>query len=228
MWFGKALLGAVVLGGLADVGFGQTIYSGVRFQYGQYNEINYGGVNPTITSNQIGYMPEQLRSAYNVRRRAATMYPYPSPYTPGGAGTTFVSPYTQSMTITYGTNQPLVFSDAFPGEEVGQFGFTIDMARNEAYSNVPRIQAGGQVRPVVNAGPVVVEEKKVVATPKPTERQLKMRAIPLLNWARAERAKNVPLYQALLKEARKYDAEAVEALEKEPAPAAPPAPNPPV
>jgi hypothetical protein len=204
---GISILAAAVVCGLAMQAMGQTIYQPVRYQYGQYGEVFYGGANPALTSNDYVYLPESLRFAYRARRFAAPIYPYPSPYTPYGTGTRFFSPHTTSMSITYPEDRPLVFSDAIPYEEVGQFGYTPDDARNEAYSRVPRIQYGGgpRVEPAVAEAPAAP-----VAHAAPVDQRSK--AIPLLNWAKAERVRNPALFKALVVEARKYDAAAAEAV----------------
>jgi hypothetical protein len=204
--FAAAVVGLFVV----KAAVGQTIYEPVRYQYGQYGEVFYGGTNPALTSNDYVYLPERLRGVYRARRFAAPIYPYPSPYTPYGAGTRFVSPRTNSMTITYPEDRPLVFTDAIPYEDVGQFGYTADDARNEAYSNVPRIQYGGGPRAekaAEAAAPAAEHAPAAAADPR-------LKAIPLLNWAKAERERNPALFAALLKEARKYDASAAEAVEK--------------
>ena len=189
----------------------QTIYEGVRYQYGRYNEIYYGGANPLFTRNNYGYLPDYLQPAYTARRENASTTPYPSPYTPYGPGTRFFSPYFQSSaSVQYQVNiNPQIYSDLVPYEEVGQFGYTIDDARNEAYSHVPRIQTGA--RPSTPAAPAqpASPPRPVVATDP------RLKAIPLLNWAKAEHTRNPALYKALVQEAAKYDPAATAAFEKQ-------------
>lgn len=213
------LAAASMLGTLATQAFSQTIYEPVRYQYGQYGEVFYGGTNPVFTSNHYAYLPESLRGVYRARRFAAPVYPYPSPYMPYGPGTVFISPHVNSLSISYPENQRLVFTDAIPYENVAGFGFTPDDARNEAYANVPRIQFGGGPRtePVrAPAGATAGTAQQAPQGPQPpaTAADEHNKAIPLLNWAKAERERNPALYRSLLKEARKHDAAAVEAFER--------------
>jgi hypothetical protein len=203
-----ALIAAATFTTLANA---QTTYQPIRYQYGQYNEIFYGGSNPAFTSNNYGYLPEYMHAAYTSRRQNTTLYPYPSPYTLYGPGTPFFSPHNQSLSIQYQFNNPLIFSDSLPFEEVGQFGFTQDDARNEAYLNAPRIQFGG-AQHAQGTSPQKIENQKSKIENSPDPR---LKAIPLLNWAKAEHTRNPALYKALVQEAAKYDPDATAALEKQ-------------
>ena len=187
----------------------QTTYQPIRYQYGQYNEIFYGGSNPVFTSNNYGYLPEYMHAAYTSRRQNAAAYP--SPYMPYGPGTAFFSPHVQSLSVQYQFNNPLIFSDSLPFEEVGQFGYTQDDARNEAYLNAPRLQTGGS-RSVQGAPSPQIENRKLKIE-NHTDPRLK--AIPLLNWAKAEHTRNPALYNALIHEAAKYDPDATAALDNQ-------------
>jgi hypothetical protein len=135
---------------------------------------------------------------------------------PYGAGTRFFSPRVNGMSVTYPESGTLVFTDAFPYEDVGQFGMTADDARNEAYGNVPRVQVGGGPR---ERGPADTRSDgangAADATAPAVRQDPRSKAIPLLNWAKAERERNPALYRALLQEARKHDAGAVEMFERE-------------
>jgi hypothetical protein len=207
-----ALIAAATFTTLAHA---QTTYQPIRYQYGQYNEIFYGGSNPAFTSNNYGYLPEYMHAAYTSRRQNTTLYPYPSPYTLYGPGTPFFSPHNQSLSIQYQFNNPLIFSDSLPFEEVGQFGFTQDDARNEAYLNAPRLLTGATPRALATAPPAPQPQpaaRPAVATDP------RLKAIPLLNWAKAEHTRNPALYNALIHEAAKYDPAATAALEKQFAP----------
>ena len=137
-------------------------------------------------------------------------------YTPMGPGTAFVSPYNQDSAVATQQYVPYIFTDYLPFTEAGQFGYTVDQARNEAYANVPRIQTGyaphpGEVMGVVGEAGAPMAQQTVVATP-PTDPKLK--AIPLINWAKNEKTRNPALYKALVTEARKYDRAAVDAMER--------------
>ncbi|MCL2647467.1 MAG: hypothetical protein FWD61_10770 [Phycisphaerales bacterium] len=96
-----------------------------------------------------------------------------------------------------------IFSDRFPYEEAGRFGYTINDVRNEAYANVPRLQTMPPSPPPAPA-----------ATPSPVADQ-RLKAIPLLHWAKAEQTRNPALYKALIYEAAKYDPAATTALVKQ-------------
>src|SRR5271170_1871755 len=212
----KYVLGfALALGVANAAAMAQTVYEPVRYQYGQYGEVFYGGTNPAIASNDYVYvpssLPQGLQAAYAARRMNATTYPYPQPYmlSGSGEGAPFYSPYTQGG-MNVQTNVPYIFSDYLPGEEVSQFGFTVNDARNEAYSHVPLYQVGGGAAkaPAKSAAPMAKAKASVVSDSR-------AKAVPLLNWAKVEREQNPPLYQALLQEARKYDPAAVEKFEKD-------------
>jgi hypothetical protein len=204
------MAGAAVLAA-ASAASAQTVYAPVQYQYGQYQEVYYGGTNPAIASNAYVYLPCQLQEAARARRYNAAVYPYPSPYMVAGPGTAFVSPYRTTTTITYPVNS-FVYSDYLPYEEVGQFGYTIDDARNEAYAHVPRYQTAARTAGVVSAYSVPAAAAPVAAAPRMAHPQEK--ALPLINWAKTVRGKNVPLYNALMTEARRYDPAAVAAAER--------------
>jgi hypothetical protein len=201
-----AAVGAALLGAAACAAEAQTVYEPVQYQYGQYHEIYYGGKSPLITSNNFIYTPQTLQAAMTARRYNAPVYPYPSPYTQGSG--VFFSPYVQGTTTSVPVVNSFIFSDYFPYEEVGQFGYTIDDARNEAYMNVPRYQTMAPAAGAMAAGTNGMAE----AAPRIADPREK--AMPLLNWAKNERGKNMPLYRALLQEARKYDPAAVAAFER--------------
>jgi hypothetical protein len=203
-----------VLCAVATAAKAQTVYEPVRYQYGQHQEIYYGGTNAAITSGNYVYLPAHLEEGARARRYNAPVYPYPSPYMIAGPNTAFVSPYTSTTTITYPVTS-FIFSDYLPYEEVGQFGYTIDDARNEASANVPRYQTGA--RAAGTGGTMSAYAAPAAAPapgPAPRIANPREKAMALINWAKAERRKNGPLYQALMTEARKYDPAAVAAAER--------------
>ncbi len=210
MRFVPIMAGAAVLAA-ASAAQAQTVYAPVQYQYGQHQEVYYGGTNPAIASNAYVYLPAHLQEGARARRYNATVYPYPSPYMVAGPSTAFMSPYQTTTTISYPVNS-FIYSDYLPYEEVGQFGYTIDDARNEAYANVPRYQTAARAQGVVSAysvpaAPVAEVSRARVANPRE-------KALPLINWAKTVRGKNVPLYNALMAEARRYDPAAVAAAER--------------
>lgn len=201
-------LAALLATAIAPQLFAQVVYEGVRYQYGKYNEVYYGGTNPGYTNNTYVYLPPALQPAYAAQRLATP--PGVNGYMPAGPNGPFFSPYTPDATNSASIFAPYVFSDYLPYQEVGQFGFTPDDARNEAYSHIPLYQG-----PIVAPAPV-----GSLATPAPqpshaTAANISPRdkAIPLLSWAKAERTRNPQLYKALLDEARKYDPTDTEAME---------------
>ncbi|HVX83349.1 MAG TPA: hypothetical protein VH253_00890 [Phycisphaerae bacterium] len=202
-----AAVGAALVGAAACAAEAQTVYEPVQYQYGAYHEIYYGGKSPLITSNNFIYTPQALQGAMTARRYNAPVYPYPSPYTQGSG--VFFSPYVQGTTTAAPVVDSFIFSDYFPYEEVGQFGYTVDDARNEAYMNVPRYQTMSPAAGTSEGEGAVRGEAAAPRIADPREK-----AMPLLNWAKNERGKNMPLYRALLQEARKYDPAAVAAFEK--------------
>jgi hypothetical protein len=106
--------------------------------------------------------------------------------------------------------KPLIYSDLEPGVDVGRHGFTIDDARNEAYLNVPRYQAGpaaghpASLDIVEPLGPVHPVTREAAAKAK------QINALQLIRWAQAEHAKgqNPQLVDELLKQAAKFDSHA--------------------
>ena len=136
----RELLCAAVVIGLGAAAMGQVVYEPTRYQYGQYNEVFYGGRNPTFTSNAYVYLPPALRAPYAAERMNVPTFI--NGYTPMGPGTAFVSPYNQDSAVATQQYVPYIFTDYLPFTEAGQFGYTVDQARNEAYANVPRIQTG--------------------------------------------------------------------------------------
>jgi hypothetical protein len=177
-------------------------------------EVYYGGTNPSFTSNQFVYLPPALQAAYAARRMNAPGGAYQ--YTPYGPGSPFFSPYPVDATST-AVNTSYVFTDLLPYEEAGQFGFTVDNARNEAYRNVPLFQpAALPAATPPTAAPAAQPAGQPVAEPAVAAPPLNPRdkAIPLLNWARAERGRNPVLFKALMDEARKHDPAATDAMER--------------
>ena len=207
-----AFFAGLAVAGLSCAAAAQTVYMPVRYQYGQHDEVFYGGRAPNLTSGVYVYPPQDLAAGIAALRYAAPVYPYPSPFTPYGAGAAFVSPYVANEQSRQPVQQ-YIFSDYVPYEEVGQFGFTIDDARNEAYANVPRIQrkdgAEGEVSAYQTSAPVTGKAARVAA---PVDHRAD--AIPLLDWAKVERGKNPPLYRALLQQAEKFDPVATAAFER--------------
>lgn len=165
----------------------QVIYPGVRYQWGSRGEIFYGGQAPQ-------YLPTNWPVAGTPAARAvAERLGFPEPN------------YRLSALHLHADYQyrPLMYSDLAPYEEVGHWGFTADDARNEAYGNVPRYQTGG---PAVAPVPVAALSAK----------QVRAKAIPLLDWAGQESAaRNPELREALLHEAAKYDPEATARVRRE-------------
>ncbi len=202
----KTLLASLAIAVLASSAAAQTVSEPVRFQYGAYNEVYYGGTNPTFAHNAYVYLPPALQAAYSAQRLNTP--PYINAYTPYGPGTAFFSPYASDATGTHAAYQPLIFSDYLPYQEVGQFGYTVDDARNEAYANVPRLQTG-MVHAVNPSLPPQAEAPvHPVALTSPQSQ-----AIPLLSWAKAERTRNPELYKAIMAEAYRLDPVATDAVE---------------
>jgi hypothetical protein len=201
---------------MSAAAFGQVVYEPARYQYGEYGEVFYGGRNPAFTGNAYVYLPPALQVPYSAQRSSTPVYV--NGYTPMGPGTGFVSPYSQDSAVSAPQYVPYVFTDYLPFVEAGQFGFTVDQARNEAYANVPRIQGGYAPRPGETMGTVRVEGEAGApmgqqSTAAPAS-DPKAKAIPLINWAKNEKTKNPALYKALVTEARKYDPAAVDAMER--------------
>ena len=204
-----ALMSSAVVAALASTAVAQVVYEPVRYQYGQYSEVYYGGTNPSFTSHNYVYLPPALQAAYAARRMNAPGGAYQ--YTPYGPGSPFFSPYPGDASTSAAAYKPYVFTDLLPYEEAGQFGYTPDNARNEAYQNVPLFQRAAGPAPVQTAAPATQPAAAAVAAPPLNPRD---KAIPLLNWAKAERTRNPALYKALVDEARKYDSGATEAMER--------------
>ncbi len=202
-------LAAGVLAAGSATAHAQTVYEPVQYQYGAHQEIFYGGTNGAIMAPV--YLPAHLAEGARAQRYDRPVYPYPTPFNVAGPGTAFVSPYMQSTMVRYPVNS-FIYSDYLPYSEVGQYGYTIDDARNEAYSHVPRYQTGVRAAGVVAAYAAPAAKPAPVAAPRIADPREK--ALPLINWAKNVRGKNVPLYNALMTEARKYDAAAVAAAEK--------------
>ncbi len=196
---------------LATSATAQVIFQPVRYQYGAYNEVFYGGQNPAFTTNPYVYLPPALQSAYSIQRLSAE--PGVNPYLPYGAQGPFVSPFTPGSNQTTPAYVPYIFSDYLPYQEVGQFGYTVDDARNEAYANAPRLQTG--YRPPEPAAPEAATGHPAAA-PAAAEpvTDPRSKAIPLLDWAKVERTRNPELYKALIEEAKKYDPAATDTLER--------------
>src|SRR4051794_8942284 len=78
-----AVLSSAVVAALASAALAQVVYEPVRYQYGQYNEVYYGGTNPSFASNNYVYLPQALQAAYAARRMNAPggLYQY-TPYGP--------------------------------------------------------------------------------------------------------------------------------------------------
>lgn len=210
----RTILGMAMVAALAGEAMGQVVVEGPRYQYGRYNEVFYGGRNPQFTNNAYIYLPPALQVPYAAQRRDTPVFI--NGYTPMGPGAPFVSPYAVDGSVATPQYVPYIFTDYLPFVEAGQFGFTVDQARNEAYANVPRLQMGyvpaaeGVTGTIGAAGaPMgrVTEAAGAAADPK-------LRAIPLLNWAKAERTRNPTLFKALVSEARKWDAPAAAAFEQ--------------
>lgn len=203
----KSLLITLALATLTSAASAQVVYSPVRYQYGQYNEVYYGGRNPAFTQNSYVYLPPALQSAYNAQRLNAA--PYLTAYASGPTGN-FYSPFTPDARMTNPAFTPFIYSDFLPYEEVGQYGYSINQSRNEAYANVPRLQSALRPQspqtPAEPATPAADQRSKSPA-------DLKLKAIPLLNWARSEGTKNPQLTKALFAEAFKYDPAATSAAE---------------
>jgi hypothetical protein len=210
------VFGVVVVGMTASAAVGQVVIEGPRYQYGRYNEVYYGGRNPVFTGNNYVYLPRGLQVPYAARRLDTPWFINSWTQTGGQ----FVSPYTPESQISQPVGQTYIFTDYLPFVEVGQFGYTVDQARNEAYANVPRLQTG-VVMPQAGVAPGVV-----TGTVGPAGAPMEVadgsgsaggnapaKAIPLLNWAKAERTRNPALFRALIQEARKYDAAAAANVE---------------
>ena len=206
------VLGALVLFSAAN-GFGQTVYEPVRYQYGQRADIYYGGTNPMYATHPNAYLPPGFQMAGN-----SVAMPYlslmPMPVTPVPS-----SVVPQPAQVTYPMFVPRVYSDYFPYEEAGLVGYTPDDARNEAYDNVMRFQTNGGREPVRAPSPAPAES---TATAPPAAQQPaaaktsdeRLKAIPLLDWAKAERTKNPALYKELLRVAGQYDPQAVDTMQR--------------
>jgi hypothetical protein len=200
----------LLVGVLSSAASAQTVFEPVRYQYGQYSEVYYGGRNPALTSGTYVYLPPALQAPYAVVRQ--NIPPVINGYTPGGQGWPFYSPYMVGASPGRPVYTPLLFSDYLPYHEVGQFGYTVNDVRNEAYANVPRLQ-GARDNVAAAAGPQPPAPAAPAAQPTPAA-DPRWKAVPLLNWAKNERTRNPQLYQALLAEARKYDAAAAAALDR--------------
>jgi hypothetical protein len=211
----RTILGMAVVGVLAGAAMGQVVVEGPRYQYGRYNEVFYGGRNPQFTSNAYVYLPPALQVPYAAHRRDTPVFF--NGYSPMGQGGPFVSPYSVEGSVSTQQYVPFIFTDYLPFVEAGQFGFTVDQARNEAYANVPRLQMGYiPAAAEGGAGTMGAAEAPMgsvtEAAGPPADPKLK--AIPLLNWAKAERTRNPALFKALVTEARKWDAPAASSLEQ--------------
>jgi len=208
MRFAMAVLAAGVL---SSVSLAQVVYEPVRYQYGRYNEVFYGGTNPSLASDHYVYLPPALQAAYAARRMNTPLGIYQ--YMPYGPGSPFFSPYPVDPSNSAAVYTPYVFTDLLPYEEAGQFGFTPDDARNEAYGNVPLYQSGSGPAPGKAAGPATQPATQPAASAAPHIAP-RDKAIPLLDWAKVERTRNPALYKALMDEARKLDPGMTDAMEK--------------
>ena len=200
-------LAVLALSAWASSASAQVIYEPVRYQYGP--NVYYGGVNPAFRNSVYPNLPPGLQSAPPVAGAGAGLPEANSSYGFGSLSGAYPA-------LSTGTPQPTVhvYSDALPYQDASQYGYTPDDARNEAYANVPRVQYG--------AGPIVQEQP---ATPAPEvaarepERAApaidpRQKAIPLLDWAKAERTRNPELYKAIMDEARKCDPVATDKMEQ--------------
>jgi hypothetical protein len=215
--FPRSVLVAALLAG-STTAFAQTIYLPVQYQFGRFGEIYYGGSNGAFTGNPYLFAPEYSRNA-----QAAAGFGtgdsrgLPSPYTPA------IAQLTQTMGwpsaddrpsayhVPFAITKPLIYSDLEPNVDVGERGFTINDARNEAYLNVPRYLAGPDAGQP--AAPEVAESTGPQPAQSPAQAALsnRQKALELITWAKAEqtRAKNPKLVAALLQLAARYDPPAV-------------------
>jgi len=193
--------------------FAQTVYEPVRYQYGERADIYYGGNNPMYANHANPYLPPGFQTL-----GPQGVSPYvsiaPMPITPVPS-----SVVPQPAQVTYPMFLPRVYSDYFPYEEAGLVGYTPDDARNEAYENVARIQTNGGRIEVTAPSPAPAQSTAAApaasaspAAAKTTDPRLK--AIPLLDWAKAEQTKNPALYKELLRIARQYDPKATETFQR--------------
>lgn len=175
-----ALVGMILIG----QAWAQVLYEPVQYQYGRYGEVYYGGVNPGYWRTWGGGLDTPGVHGLVIRASFAGSW-----YRQG----------VFNLPVVY-TPETRIYSDIDPYQEVGHLSFTINDARNEAYFNVPRYQAGAALTP---NGPPPPEQPVTEGNPA-------AKAIPLLDWALAEhqRGKNPQLVAALLHEAGKYDAAA--------------------
>ena len=195
------LAAAMAAAWMSSGALAQVIYQPVRYQYGPQQNVYYGGTS-RIKAAGGTYVPPGLQIS-----PPATAEPVvgANVYGPGSIPFTTV-PNASPMGEVH------VFSDVAPYEEVGQYGYTPDDARNEAYANVPLYQGGGRLNgpaAVVTVPPAEPAQPQASYTPDP-----KAKAIPLLDWAKAEHRKNPELYRALVDLARKFDPQATEMLEQ--------------
>lgn len=165
----------------------QVIYEPVRYQWGTYGEIFYGGAHREFLPMNwpVPGTPENLAQAQRLG---------------------FAEPnYRLTVAHLGGQYGTLVYSDLEPFDEAGRHGFTPDDAANEAYQRVPRLQRSALWRPEVIAPPAAL-----------TPAQVRAKAIPLLSWARQDSARRNPeLQAALLREAAKYDPEMTRRVRRE-------------
>jgi hypothetical protein len=195
----KRLLPLLTVALCAAPALAQTVYEPVQYQFGPYGEVFYGGRVP-VTNSTYSYAPPALMGG--ALGQSYNGQPYLSPFSGIGPNGPVVSPYQilGQRIVGHTTYAPYIFTDFAPYDEAGHLGYTINDVHNEAYANVPLLQMAAH-----HEEAPVAEEHAVASDPR-------IKAIPLLNWAKAERTRNPLLYRSLLQEARKYDASATDAV----------------
>jgi hypothetical protein len=182
-----ALVLGALAGGVGLAGADPIVYQPVQYQYGAHGEIFYGGQNPNFQANPYNFV---------------SGVGFPNAL--GTAGGRFVGPSPAYRFERFDARNvhglpPLVYSDLMPYVEVGQYGYTSDDARNEAYANVPRYQVKG-------GAPAAAPPEVAVPAPAAVPVDVRPKAIPLLTWARGAHSRGeTELVNALLLEAAKYD-----------------------
>src|SRR5262249_42069572 len=159
---------ALTIATLTSAAAAQVVYEPVRYQFGRYNEVYYGGGNPAICAGASVYLPPSFEGAGTARGQKEPAYLMAC--TASGRCVRLFSPFVSAFASagnpTGAGVPPYVFTDLLPFEEAGQFGFTPDDARNEAYANVPRLQVGPEWQGLRQTA-LPVMQSDVAAAPAP-------------------------------------------------------------